>query len=113
MPVIPPGHEVDGGTNPNSADTDDARFYLIQDLLGSGTLARFGYTKGVGYASREAPRRNFTGDPYFTDGLRAVFFLGRNHVEYDEIRHNLSGPEFEALFAVPDAVQALLVGKAW
>ena len=72
-------------THKIDADTDDARFYLIQDLLGSGTLARFGYTNGVGYASREAPRRNFTGDPYFTDGLRAVFFLGRNHVEYDEI----------------------------
>jgi hypothetical protein len=27
---------------------------------------------GVGTAERTAPRRNLTGDPYFTDGLRAV-----------------------------------------
>ncbi len=66
-------------------DTDDARFYLLQDLVNSGALARFGYVKGVGFAKRDEPRHNFTGDPYFSDGLRAVFFFSRNYVEYDEI----------------------------
>jgi hypothetical protein len=31
-----------------------------------------GYAAGVEAAQRTAPRRNLTGDPYFTDGLRAV-----------------------------------------
>jgi hypothetical protein len=66
-------------------DVDDARFYLIQDLINSGALARFGYVKGVGVARRDEPRHNFTGDPYYTDGLRAVFFLSPHYIEYDEI----------------------------
>jgi hypothetical protein len=64
---------------------DDARFYLIQDLINSGALARFGYVKGVGISRRDEPRHNFTGDPYYTDGLRAVFFLSPHYIEYDEI----------------------------
>jgi hypothetical protein len=30
------------------------------------------YVAGAQAADRSAPRRNLTGDPYFTDGLRAV-----------------------------------------
>lgn len=66
-------------------DTDEARFYLLQDLANSGAIARFGFVKGVGGASRNDPRRNFTGDPYYTDGLRAVFFLSQDYVEFDDI----------------------------
>ena len=53
-------------------DVDDARDYVLDDLMESGRLARVGYVTGVGAAERTAPRRNLTGDPYFTDGLRAV-----------------------------------------
>ena len=53
-------------------DVDEARRYLIEDLAYSQALARFGYIKGVGEASRDAPRFNLVGDPYFTDGLRVV-----------------------------------------
>jgi len=34
-----------------------------------------GYVGGVGECSPAAPRRNLTGDPYFTDGKRAVILL--------------------------------------
>ena len=37
----------------------------------SGFVERYGY---VG-APASAPRPNLTGDPYYTDGLRAVIFL--------------------------------------
>jgi hypothetical protein len=53
-------------------DVDDARDYVLDDLMKSGWLARVGYVAGVGAAERTAPRHNLTGDPYFTDGLRAV-----------------------------------------
>jgi hypothetical protein len=53
-------------------DVDDARDYVLDYLLESGRVARVGYVSGVGAAGRTAPRHNLTGDPYFTDGLRAV-----------------------------------------
>jgi hypothetical protein len=53
-------------------DVDDARDYMLDELLESGRVSRVGYVAGVGAAERTAPRRNLTGDPYFTDGLRAV-----------------------------------------
>jgi LssY C-terminus len=53
-------------------DVDDARDYVLDDLMEAGHVASVGYVAGVGAADRTAPRRNLTGDPYFTDGLRAV-----------------------------------------
>jgi hypothetical protein len=56
-------------------DVDFDRAYLLQDLLVSGFVEKYGYVDGVGAAPASAPRRNLTGDPYYTDGLRAVVFL--------------------------------------
>ncbi len=53
-------------------DVDDARDYVLDDLLEGGRVSHVGYVSGVGAAARAAPRRNLTGDPYFTDGQRAV-----------------------------------------
>ena len=53
-------------------DVDDARDYVLDYLMESGRVARAGYAAGVGAAGRTAMRHNLTGDPYFTDGLRAV-----------------------------------------
>jgi LssY C-terminus len=53
-------------------DVDDARDYVLDDLLESGRVARVGYVPGVGAAAQATPRHNLTGDPYFTDGMRAV-----------------------------------------
>jgi hypothetical protein len=54
---------------------DDARDYVLDDLMESGRVARVGYVAGVGAADQRAPRHNLTGDPYFTDGLRAIAIL--------------------------------------
>jgi len=56
-------------------DVDDARDYLLDELLGSGRVARVGYVRGAQAAGRNAPRHNLTGDPYFTDGLRALIMF--------------------------------------
>src|SRR5438067_1126396 len=56
-------------------DVDFDRAYLLQDLLVSGFVEKYGDVDGVGAAPASAPRRNLTGDPYYTDGLRAVVFL--------------------------------------
>jgi LssY C-terminus len=53
-------------------DVDDARDYLLDSLLEGGHVSLVAYVPGVEAADRSAPRHNLTGDPYFTDGLRAV-----------------------------------------
>jgi len=62
-------------------DTDEARDYVIDSLTAAGRVARAGYVSGVGEASSTAPRRNLTGDPYFTDGLRAVVILSKTRTK--------------------------------
>jgi hypothetical protein len=62
-------------------DVDDARDYLLDELLGSGRVALVGYVGGVEAAGRNAPRHNLTGDPYFTDGLRAVVMFADTPTE--------------------------------
>jgi hypothetical protein len=57
-------------------DVDETRRYLAEDLAYSQSLYRIGYVKGVGYVPRDAPRMNLVGDPWYSDGLRAVMFLG-------------------------------------
>jgi hypothetical protein len=57
-------------------DVDEARRYLVEDLAYSQALATLGYVKGVvGVVTEDAPRKNLVGDPWFTDGLRAVMFF--------------------------------------
>jgi hypothetical protein len=58
-------------------DVDEARDYVLDGLRASGRVARIGVVSGVEAAPSTAPRRNLTGDPYFTDGLRAVAVLSR------------------------------------
>ena len=55
---------------------DEERDYLLQDLLLTGLVQRIGFSSGVGAATVEAPRYNLAHDPYVTDGLRLVVFLG-------------------------------------
>ena len=62
-------------THKIAPDVDFDRAYMLQDILLSGFVERYGYVDGVGAAPASAPRTNLTGDPYYTDGLRAVIFL--------------------------------------
>jgi LssY C-terminus len=55
---------------------DEERDYLLQDLLLSGLVQRVGFSAGVGAAGVGSPRYNLAHDPYVTDGLRLVVFLG-------------------------------------
>jgi hypothetical protein len=62
-------------------DVDDARDYLLDDLLEAGRVALVGYVGGAQAASRDVPRRNLTGDPYFTDGLRALVMFAESRTD--------------------------------
>jgi hypothetical protein len=56
-------------------NVDDTRAALVQDFIYSQALAAHGRVGGVGVVPPEAPRGNLTGDPWFTDGYRAVMRL--------------------------------------
>jgi hypothetical protein len=62
-------------------DVDDARDYLLDNLLETGRVALAGYVPGAQPADRTSPRRNLTGDPYFTDGLRAVIWFAKTQLK--------------------------------
>jgi len=66
----PVTHEID-------PDIDEAMFGLIGDLIYSQQLAKGGWVKGVGRSTRWNPRKNLTGDPYFTAGYRVVLMFDR------------------------------------
>ena len=67
-------------------DVDEARDYVVEDLMHVGRLEMTGYVDGVGTCDRASPRRNLTGDPYYTDGKRAVIVLSESRTapEYVE-----------------------------
>jgi hypothetical protein len=65
---------------------DKTREYLVQDLFRSRLVAKVGYVKGGEVATLASPRRNLTGDPYITDGLRAVLVFSRRRLSDSEMQ---------------------------
>jgi hypothetical protein len=66
-------------------DVDETRTALIQDFIYSQSLAAVTYARGVGEVTPIEPQGNLTGDPWFTDGLRAVMILSEEPVPFREI----------------------------
>jgi hypothetical protein len=68
-------------------DVDETREYLVENLAYNQVLEKFAYVDGVGVAPIDAPRGNLTGDPYFTDGLRVVLWIGPELTALEDIRY--------------------------
>jgi hypothetical protein len=66
-------------------DLDEARTYIIQSLLYTQGLAKYGYVKGVGAAPISKQRENLTGAKYFTDGYRAVLWVSSDPISLTEL----------------------------
>jgi hypothetical protein len=60
-------------------DVDESRDYVIEDLSLAGRVRATGYVAGVGASGAATPRRNLTGDPWFSDGQRAVVLISPTH----------------------------------
>jgi hypothetical protein len=73
-------------THKIAPDVDEARGYLVSDLLLSQVLDTIGWVKGVEVAEPENGRRNLTGDTYYTDGLRVVLVLSEELVDVRNIQ---------------------------
>ena len=78
-------HQID----PN---VDESRDYVLDDLLASRRVSRLGFVGGVGTAAVASPRHNLTGDPYFTDGQRAVAILSRTRTMPKFLLWSPAGP---------------------
>ena len=63
---------------------DESREYLLHSLLHHDAVSRFAFVRGVGEATKEAPRHNLTGDPYITDGMRLVAWISSDPVDPNE-----------------------------
>ncbi len=66
-------------------NVDDTRATLVQDFIYAQALKSYAQAGGVGFVSRDAPRGNLTGDPWFTDGKRVVMLLTSDPTSVDEI----------------------------
>jgi len=67
------------------ADVDEARNFLIQDLMYSGGLDKLGFVNGVGATSPTHPRATLEGATYYTDGLRAVVFFATRPLSLSDV----------------------------
>ena len=66
-------------------NVDETRSSLVQDFIYAQALEAFARVGGVGFVSPEEPRGNLTGDPWFTDGNRALMVLSGDPVSKIEI----------------------------
>ncbi len=56
-------------------DIDDARDTVMGDLIGTGYVPKLGLMKLLEPSTAEMPHKNLTGDPWYSDGLRAIAIL--------------------------------------
>ena len=66
-------------------NVDETRSSLVQDFIHAQALSAYARVGGVGFVSLHEPRGNLTGDPWFTDGNRAVMLLSSEPVSVIEI----------------------------
>jgi hypothetical protein len=66
-------------------EVDEARHYLLEDVGLSNNLSEFGYAGGSVASSRSKPVRNFKNQFWWSDGKRAVLFIGSRPTSLSEI----------------------------
>jgi len=77
--LVSPTGELYGHSNPEARLSRWVRAAAVAADRGA-SLLRYAFAKAVGAATPENPRKNYTGDPYWTDGLRLVMWLsGQPH----------------------------------
>ena len=65
-------------------DVDEARNFMVQDMMYSGGLEKLGFITGAGGAGA-SPQATFDGSQYHTDGLRAVLFFGTRPLSLSDV----------------------------
>jgi hypothetical protein len=78
-------------------NVDEVRNLSLQDLMYSGGLGKIGFVTGVGAASPVQPRNSLGQTQYYTDGLRAVFFIVTRPVALSDVELLDWGPYLKDL----------------
>ena len=73
------------GSVATHADVDEVRNHLIHDFMYSGGLEKLAFAAGVGSVPADQPRPLSRSGRYFTDGRRAVMFLGTRPRTFAEV----------------------------
>ncbi len=77
-------------------DVDASRYYLMQNLWYTQSLAQIGWLEGSGAVSVENARFDFKSLEYFTDGFRTILWLSEEPVSLlKTTRADLDGPPIE------------------
>jgi len=83
-------------------DVDEARHYLIEDLLTTESVRAFGMIEGIGAATKDEPHRNLMFAPWWTDGRRAVLHLVATGQQVP-----IRDMEYFSFFALGERIQEL------
>ena len=67
------------------SEIDEARNYITEDLATGQSLQAYGFIDGVGETTRDAPKHNLLGTPWWTDGDRVVLMLSDEPVPLEEL----------------------------
>ena len=66
-------------------DVDETREYLIEDLVLSQAVEKIGYAGGGREATEADPAHNLQGEPWWSDGLRAVIVIGDGQTSWQDV----------------------------
>jgi hypothetical protein len=77
--------ETESGSSTYATDADEVRGILMQELMYSQSLARWGYVRRLDYFLKPSLRETLTGVSYYADGYRLVGFLSSEPVALDEV----------------------------
>ncbi len=93
-------HTWNLSTHRIAADVDESRDNLVAEAISTQSVSAIGWVDGVGAAPKTKPRHNLTGDPYYTDGRRAVLIMSSEPFPTIRLRH-LSGENARQLLGGP------------
>jgi len=68
------------------SEIDEARMYIGEDLATAETLTSLAFVDGVGLTTKENPKQNLLGTPWWTDGRRIVLFLADEETPLNELQ---------------------------
>lgn len=80
-------YEIKPGSSTHATDADDSRGNLMQDLMYSQSLARFGFVRRLDGNQQPTLRETLNGASYYADGYRVVLFVSSEPVDLEEMEN--------------------------
>lgn len=83
------GNPISIGTIKRSVDPDidAAAIFLAENLITAGRLKRFGYVESMDAVSKDAPRKSFGNQAYWTNGNRLILEISDTYIAPTGVKH--------------------------